>query len=67
MKPDPTLKPPESDGEVRFARALAALPAAERPALLTWLHDWRRALDSGRPPERIYWVLDITTGEWKRL
>ncbi len=22
---------------------------------------------SGRPPERIYWVLDITTGEWKRM
>lgn len=62
-----TLKPPEGDGELRFARALASLPAADRPALLTWLRDWRHALDPEQRPERIFWVLDAATGEWKRL
>lgn len=67
MGSNPTLKPPEGDGEIQFARALASLPAADRPALLAWLRDWRRTLDPQRPPERIFWILDTATFEWKRL
>lgn len=49
------------DLEMAFARGVAQVPPGARPGLRAWLRQWRRQ------PGRVFWELDVVTGEWRRL
>jgi hypothetical protein len=47
--------------ELAFAREVARVPPGARPGLRSWLRRWRRQ------PVRVFWEMDVVTGEWRRL
>jgi hypothetical protein len=47
--------------ELRVRQQVQAVPRRLRPGLLRWL---RR---QGRRPERVFWALDLRTGNWRRV
>lgn len=47
--------------ELAFAREVARVPSGARPGLRSWLRLWRRQ------PVRVFWEMDVVTGEWRRL
>jgi hypothetical protein len=51
----------ELDLEVPFALGVERVPERERPGLRAWLRQWRRQ------PARVFWELDVVTGEWRRM
>jgi hypothetical protein len=47
--------------ELAFAQTSRQLPPVARPRLLAWLRRFRRR------PARTFYLLDPTTGHWRRL